>query len=137
MLFKLDNDTTTFGRAQRFYFKKQNNFSSDFIFKQIVNTCVKSYHFAYYKFSTNDRSGKGNIVATENEQDKVWGVIFDINDIEIPQLDIAEGGYHRIQITCYDAAGQTYPSQTYIANENRINNNIQAFDWYKQFVIRG
>ena len=112
MLFKLDNDTTTFGRAQRFYFKKQNNFSSDFIFKQIVNTCVKSYHFAYYKFSTNDRSGKGNIVATENEQDKVWGVIFDINDIEIPQLDIAEGGYYRIQITCHDATGQTYPSQT-------------------------
>lgn len=105
--------------------------------QKIAIAYVKRYRFAFNKFSTDDQSGKGNISMTENDQDVVWGVLFEINDNEIPRLDRAEGGYHRIQVTCHVEEDIPLIIETYVANANRINNSLHPFDWYKEFVIRG
>ena len=105
--------------------------------QKIANVYVNGYHFAFNKFSTEDLSGKGNISMTENDQDSVWGVLFNIDDNEIPALDRAEGGYHRIQVTCYVEENSPFIAEAYVANANRINNSLRPLDWYKLFVVGG
>jgi gamma-glutamylcyclotransferase len=105
--------------------------------QKIANVYVNGYRFAFNKFSTDDQSGKGNISMTENDQDIVRGVLFEINDNEIPALDRAEGGYHRIQVTGYVEGNNPFIVEAYVANANRINNSLRPLDWYKLFVVRG
>jgi len=96
---------------------------------------VPGYLFRFNKES-NDGSGKGNLVATGNPADVVWGVVFEIADDERKRLDDSEGGYAPITIDIVTANGPI-SVLTYIAKPNRVDNAIRPYAWYKEFVVRG
>jgi hypothetical protein len=85
---------------------------------------------------SNDGSGKGNLVATGNPADVVWGVVFEIADGERKRLDDSEGGYDPIAIDIVTANGPI-SVLTYIAKPTRVNNAIRPYAWYKEFAVRG
>jgi hypothetical protein len=96
---------------------------------------VTGYVLRFNKKS-DDRSGKGNIVATGKATDEVWGVVFRIGDAEMEALDISEVGYKPIPIDVVTADGTT-KARTYVAKTQRIDNSLKPYTWYKDFVVRG
>lgn len=98
-------------------------------------TRVSGYVFRFNKES-DDRSGKGNIVATGNAGDLVWGVIFEIADRDRTALDHSEGGYDPREIDVV-IAGQPESVLTYIGQRGRTNDSLRPHTWYKAFVVRG
>ncbi len=86
----------------------------------------------FNKIST-DGSGKGNIVVSPSNS--VWGVLFEINEREIQNLDRAERGYDKQDITVIDENGNSIDAFTYISS--RIDNNLKPYDWYLAIIIKG
>jgi cation transport regulator ChaC len=106
---------------------------------KVCNASLDGYSFAFNKKS-KDGSVKGNIVQTNNVDDKVWGVVFEIVEKEKEKLDDAEGlgnGYNETMIEVLDTDGQLIKAQVYIADSSAIDNSIHPYDWYKEYVVSG
>jgi type I restriction enzyme, S subunit len=86
----------------------------------------------FNKIST-DGSGKGNII--DFPSNLVWGVLFEINEREIQNLDRAEKGYDKQDITVIDESGNPVDAFTYISS--RTNDDLKPYDWYLQLIIKG
>ena len=83
-----------------------------------------------------DASAKCNIIQTGKTPDVVYGAVYEMSASEKAILDKVEGlnfGYRLAQI---EIAGQD-PAFFYVAEKEHIDNNLLAFDWYKEFVIAG
>ncbi len=107
---------------------------------KICNASVDGYKFSFNKRSNVDGSAKGNIEFTSNNEDKVWGVIFEIDEADKSGLDKVEGlgkGYNEQQIDLLDDKGNTIKAQVYMADAASINNEVLPLDWYKAFVVTG
>jgi len=105
---------------------------------KITNGYVEGYELKCVKRSI-DGSGKATIIKTNNIKDKVWGVVFEIDESEKPKLDRFEGlnnGYYEsiIVIKTYDNA---YSAQIYIADDKAINYELNPYEWYKAFILSG
>lgn len=106
---------------------------------KVCNASLDGFSFAFNKKS-KDGSVKGNIVQTNNADDKVWGVVFEIDEKEKEKLDDAEGlgkGYNEIMIDGLDTDGQLIKAQVYIADSAAIDNTLHPYDWYKEYVVSG
>jgi hypothetical protein len=101
---------------------------------------ITGYKFLFNKVS-KDGSGKGNVVRTNSENDKVWGVVFEIRNEEKQLLDKAEGkgrGYVEQTITVTNSEGVHFEVQIYLAIDSTyLNNVLGPFDWYKEHCVRG
>jgi gamma-glutamylcyclotransferase (GGCT)/AIG2-like uncharacterized protein YtfP len=101
---------------------------------------VTGYKFLFNKVS-KDGSGKGNAIRTNSEDDRIWGVIFEISENEKRSLDKAEGkgkGYAEQTVDVTNGAGQQFEAQIYLAIDPAfLNNELIPFDWYKEHCIRG
>ncbi|WKZ37742.1 MAG: gamma-glutamylcyclotransferase family protein [Anaerolineales bacterium] len=86
----------------------------------------------FNKIST-DGSGKGNIIVSPSNS--VWGVLFEINEREIQNLDRAEGGYYKQDITVIDEDGNSTDAFTYISS--KTDDNLKPYDWYLELIIEG
>jgi AIG2-like family len=97
------------------------------------------HSFQFHKRST-DGSGKGDAFETGNPLDNVWGVIFDIDQKEKPELDRVEGlgeGYNEKSAIVLDETGHDHRVVLYIADANSIDNTLSPYSWYKRFVVDG
>lgn len=106
---------------------------------KICNASIDGYSFAFNKKST-DGSVKGSIEQTNNADDKVWGVVFEIDEKEKEKLDDAEGlgkGYNETMIDVLGADGQVIKAQVYMADAAAIDNILHPYDWYKEYVVSG
>jgi len=106
---------------------------------KVSNASIKGYKFRCNKVS-NTGSSKGNIVFTGDENDVVWGVIYEIDDNEKPNLDRVEGlgqGYNQTTITVKNSDNQDEDVQVYVADPGAINENMRPFDWYRDFILSG
>jgi gamma-glutamylcyclotransferase len=97
---------------------------------------LPGYVLCFNKISTKDGSGKGNIDATDNAQDEVWGVVFVIADGDRRALDESEGGYDPVPIEVMTPSGSLV-ALTYIAKPGRIDNTLRPYSWYRDLVVRG
>ncbi len=98
---------------------------------------LNGYSLRFNKKS-EDRSGKCNV--ERDPAGVVWGVVFEIADEERPALDRSEGGYTGAPtpVPAVRVDGETVPVViTYIANPDRIDNALQPYSWYKEFVVKG
>lgn len=87
-----------------------------------------------------DGSGKADAHWTGSMTDVVWGVAFEIDPSQKPDLDRAEGlgrGYHQEDIMLTDGEGRQHTVFTYIADGSHIEEGLRPFSWYKRFVIEG
>ncbi len=57
---------------------------------KISNGFIEGFSLECSKAS-KDSSGKATVIKTDNKDDLVWGVLFEIDEKEKPQLDRAEG----------------------------------------------
>ena len=105
---------------------------------KVSNGYILGYKLHCTKSST-DGSGKATVVKTNNVNDKVWGVIFEIDENEKLQLDRAEGlnyGYIESQIEV-NSIEEIHETQIYVAEENYINQDLIPYEWYKSFIVDG
>jgi len=103
--------------------------------RKVATACLKGYQLSFNKQST-DGSGKGNVIQTNNPDDLVWGVVFEISEEEANALDKEEKGYLNVPlvVTTVDNNEQV---TCYIADEIHINNELIPYDWYKEMIVRG
>jgi hypothetical protein len=100
---------------------------------------LSKHVFRFHKRST-DGSGKSNALSTDNAEDFVRGVLFEIDLQQKPELDDAEGvgqGYVEVPVTVTDEAGEEYQAFMYIAEENSIDDALRPYSWYQRFVVEG
>lgn len=86
---------------------------------------------------SSDGSGKCDIMATDNREDKVYGFLFEIIASEKAQLDRAEGlrkGYREEKIEVITLSGPC-DAFTYVANKKEPA--LRPYHWYKALVIAG
>ena len=84
-----------------------------------------------------DGSGKCDAEETENETDRVYGVIFEIKCAHKPALDRAEGrcnGY-KLETVEVITKQRIVLAQTYIAT--RKERALRPYHWYKALVVAG
>ena len=104
--------------------------------KSVAVGQIQGHVLRFNKVSQADGSGKGNIIATGNADDTVWGVIFKIGDQDRAELDRSEGGYAPTEIRV-TAAGERVCLLTYVAKPDRIDDSLRPYTWYKEFVVSG
>lgn len=88
---------------------------------------------------SQDGSAKCNALYTGNNTDEVRGVVFDIEEAEKPDLDEIEGlgrGYCQRTIRVHTDEG-TVEIFAYVADENAIDDSLEPYTWYKDFVLSG
>lgn len=93
---------------------------------------------AFRKRSNMDGSAKCDVVETSKPDDRVWGVVFDIDDVEKSYLDDAEGlgyGYEQKPVELTGPDGKTFQAFTYYATD--IDDRLKPYTWYKEHVLRG
>lgn len=92
----------------------------------------------FRKRSNVDGSAKCDIVETSNENDTVWGVVFEIDPGEKPGLDRAEGlgnGYEEKAVELTAPSGNRVHAFTYYATE--IDESLVPYTWYTEHVLTG
>lgn len=106
--------------------------------KAVAVAQLYGHRFAFEKRS-NDGSAKGNAAETKRDSDFVWGVVFDIDLAQKPDLDRAEGlghGYSEKMVTVTDRTDKRYECVMYYAQPNHWVSD-QPYSWYKRFVVEG
>lgn len=96
-------------------------------------------HTLRFHKSSIDKSGKCNAIATDSE-DCVIGVLFGFDPAERSELDAAEGvgrGYEDVIVTVINDKGRRRKVLTYLASPNYIDDKLQPYSWYKEYVLVG
>ena len=100
---------------------------------------VAGYKLAFSKRS-KDRSGKAMLVASDDPAARVYGVLYEIANDEILELDRAEGrgrGYERLEDFEVCADGSVVRVMTYMADNTAIDAALKPYDWYRNLAVMG
>jgi cation transport regulator ChaC len=106
--------------------------------KKVAVGELHSHQLRFHKVSKKDRSGKCDAFRTDNDQDRVFGVLFEIPEEEKANLDKWEGrgyGYDEKIVDIHLPGGEVAQAFTYTATN--IDESLRPLDWYKEHVIRG
>lgn len=101
--------------------------------------CARGWTLSFSKRS-QDGSGKAMISPCAGRQ--AFGVVFDLDKRELPELDQLEGlgkGYDRKDDFLVHVAGSGEPLNvvTYVASPSHIDTDLEPFDWYLSLVVVG
>ena len=107
--------------------------------KFIAVATLTKHILKFHKISKKDGSGKCDALETANQNDKIFGVVFDISESEKPELDRKEGlhsGYEEktVEVNSIDD-GESMEVTTYYATN--CDPSLKPYHWYKEHVIRG
>lgn len=97
---------------------------------------VKARRLTFDKVSF-DGSGKCDIESTGNSDDRVYGVLYSINESEKLALDVAEGlgkGYAQELVDVLTSSGNC-AAIAYVATNKEPA--LRPYHWYKDMVIAG
>jgi len=105
-----------------------------------IGTALVPGHALGFTKPSVDRSGKATLIAERAQGIHTPGVLFEIEEADLPNLDKAEGagkGYDRLDAFEVVHAGTTDPVMvtTYLAIETRAH--LTPYDWYLALVIAG
>ena len=99
---------------------------------------LSGYRLKFHKESC-DGSAKCDAYGTGDERDVLHGVVYEIDEKEKPNLDRAEGlgsGYNEVGIEVKGDRGPV-TAFMYVADSEYIDNTLQPYTWYKQYVLEG
>jgi gamma-glutamylcyclotransferase len=97
---------------------------------------VSGHRFTFDKVST-DGSGKCDAEETSMLEDRVYGVVYEIDDAEKPALDRAEGlenGYAEKYLEVITDSDHITARAYYATNKNTSQ---KPYHWYKDLVLAG
>jgi len=126
------------------YFAYGSNMSSARLTQRVPSATKKdigilhSHRIEFHKTGFKDGSAKCNAFATDNADDFLAGVLYEILPGQRELLDQAEGlghGYDVKDVTIKTLSGQGISAFTYYAT--KINPDLKPFHWYKHHVIWG
>jgi gamma-glutamylcyclotransferase len=89
---------------------------------------------------SRDGSGKCNIVETGNDEDLVWGVVYELTPDDKIVLDMFEGlgeDYFEKVVSVKTRAGTEVEAIAYVANPSLLDESVRPYAWYKGFVVTG
>jgi gamma-glutamylcyclotransferase (GGCT)/AIG2-like uncharacterized protein YtfP len=99
---------------------------------------IKGYQLRFNKRS-KDGSGKCNLVKAEEEDARVYGVVYDFLLDEKLTLDKREGlgkGYNAEEVRVITDDGEV-TAYTYVADESAVDDSLRPYSWYKEMVTEG
>lgn len=99
-------------------------------------TELKERVLRWHKLS-QDGSGKCDAFATWNPDDSIWGIVYEIDDVDLPGLDRAEGygsGYDRELVALKIDKPE---SPTYLYYATKVDDTLKPYSWYKDIVLAG
>ena len=88
---------------------------------------------------SNDGSGKCDIPETHQPQDIVYGVLFEVPDDQLAELDRFEGaasGYERTMMD-FSYGDTSIPAAVYVARSQHRDADLSPYDWYHELVLAG
>lgn len=97
---------------------------------------LPAHRLRFHK-SAGDGSAKCDAEETGHTDDRVIGVIYEIDDAEKPDLDRHEAlgfGYDEKQVELTTGSDRV---QAWMYYATRINNALKPFHWYKDHVLIG
>lgn len=100
---------------------------------------LQNYRLCFHKRS-DDGSAKCNAFETATHTETVIGAVYEIPTNEKSALDRAEGlgrGYHEEIVRVLSPQGEEIMVCTYIADAAFIDNSLNPYSWYKDFVMAG
>jgi gamma-glutamylcyclotransferase len=86
---------------------------------------------------SSDGSGKCDAEKTALSEERVYGVVYRMDDSEKPALDRAEGlhqGYGEKCVTVITVSGPVTVSAYYATNKDK---SLKPYHWYKKLVLAG
>jgi hypothetical protein len=101
--------------------------------KSIGSAHLAEHALTFDKESTRDHSAKANVVASAGG--RVWGVLFNIEPIDLPQLNTKEGGYRVVPVDVALVDGTQTPAWTLVAGEAQPV--LKPWDWYVRLIVTG
>jgi gamma-glutamylcyclotransferase len=95
-----------------------------------------------FSFSKQSRHGCGMGTIVRAAQNRLFGVVFELDDRERHKLDAAEGvgyGYNRDDVFLVEmhSPDETLQTTTYIADPAHTDENLRPYDWYRALVLAG
>jgi gamma-glutamylcyclotransferase (GGCT)/AIG2-like uncharacterized protein YtfP len=100
---------------------------------------VAGYRLAFSKRS-KDGSGKAMLVSSDDPAARVYGVLYEIANDEILELDRAEGrgkGYERLEDFEVRADGNGVRVMTYMTDNTAFDAALKPYDWYLALAVKG
>ena len=105
---------------------------------RLVGTfCIKGYDLRFH-MASHDGSAKCNAFESDNSDDCVWGVVFDMLISQRPALDKAESlnvGYSAKLVDVHNDQGEKLQALIYCAIP--IDETFKPYDWYVNHVLMG
>lgn len=105
--------------------------------KPIAVGYITEHDLRWHKVSKKDGSGKCDCCFTGSPDDKVYGVVFEIDPSQKAELDRFEGlgyGYDEKQVTVITDTGEV-DAITYFATNT--DSSLHPYNWYKKLVVAG
>ena len=134
------------------YFSYGSNMSSRRLMERVPSArflsiaTLKEHRLQFHKIS-RDGSGKCDAEHTENRNDCVIGVVFEMTDSDKKELDRREClgfGYEEKTVTVRLENGDQVEASTYCTPQGGIKKNaaetdatLNPYHWYKEHVLRG
>jgi len=97
---------------------------------------LPAHRLRFHK-SAGDGSAKCDAEETGNPDDRVMGVVYEIDDTEKPDLDRHEAlgfGYDEKRVELITGEGTL---QAWVYYATQINDSLKPFHWYKDHVLIG
>ena len=82
---------------------------------------------------STDGSGKANLI--DSPGDMVWGVLYEMDESELLELDNVEGGYKRVEVEVLDEQGHSMVVQTYVSE--KPTKEAWVYEGYKALILSG
>lgn len=106
---------------------------------KVIDIGYLEKHSLRFHKKSKDGSGKADAWFTKKKNNKVWGVLGEIDEKSKEKLDKIEGvgnGYNQKKVKVITKKG-IVKAIIYVADKDYIKSNLLPYDWYKEFVLRG
>ena len=94
------------------------------------------YDLRFHKAGT-DGSGKADAYRTGNDDERVWGAVYEMTADERARLDRFEGGYSLAPVEVVVQGASSLAAVVYVADRDRIDASVRPYVWYKRYVVDG
>jgi gamma-glutamylcyclotransferase len=98
---------------------------------------INAHRLTFDKVSKKDGSGKCDAELTRNDKDRVYGVLYEVDQSEKPKLDEAEGfhqGYEEKTVDVVTVNGVKAAVMYYATSKD---SSLKPYHWYKALVVAG
>jgi len=105
----------------------------------VVGAAALDRHRLAFHKNGQDGSAKCDAFHTDDENDSLWGAVYQVTLEQRKTLDVVEGVGNGYEVKTVDVVLQKRSIEIilYIAQEHHIDSELVPYDWYHAFVLHG